>query len=41
LIEESSLVEENDDILVFLLNENEELIKILAKSISTTKRKNI
>ena len=41
LIEESSLVKENDDALIFLLNENEELIKILAKSISTTKRKNI
>jgi four helix bundle protein len=41
LIEEVSFVAKKDSTLKFLLKENDELIKILAKSISTTKRKNI
>jgi len=39
LIYESKLVEQNDPILNFLLPENEELIRIIAKSIITTKKK--
>ena len=37
LIEKTQLIEKSDTILVFLLKENRELIKIIAKSIVTSK----
>jgi len=37
LIEKTQLIEKSDTILVFLLKENKELIKIIAKSIVTSK----
>jgi len=37
LIEKTQLIEKSNTILVFLLKENEELIKIIAKSIVTSK----
>ena len=39
LIEKSVLVDGSDQTLKFLIQENKELIKILAKSIATTKKK--
>ena len=39
LIEKAKLVSPTDAVLIFLLKENQELIKIIAKSISTTKGK--
>lgn len=38
LVERSHLVNEKDSTLILLLKENEELIKIIAKSIATTKK---
>ncbi len=40
LIEKAKLVSPTDALLIFLLKENEELIKIIAKSVSTIKAKN-
>ena len=40
LIREATLVKADDEDLLFLLSENNELIKIIAKSVSTTKAKN-
>ncbi|HPE19389.1 MAG TPA: four helix bundle protein [Tenuifilaceae bacterium] len=39
LIARSKLVPSDNDILMFLLNENQELINIIAKSLTTTKSK--
>ncbi|MFH0867092.1 MAG: four helix bundle protein [Bacteroidota bacterium] len=40
LINFSKLISPEDEVLVFLLKENEELIKIIAKSTNTVKQKN-
>jgi len=37
LIEKTQLIEKSETILVFLFKENKELIKIIAKSIVTSK----
>lgn len=39
LIERAKLIQETDPDLVFLLKENQELIRIIAKSVSTMKKK--
>ena len=39
LIEKVKFLPENDPDLLFLLKENQELIKIIAKSVSTMKKK--